>query len=685
MPVPHKQEFLNILINHVPAAVAFFDRDMRYIAASRRWLTDYGLGERDLTGRSHYEVFPEIPDDWKALHQRSLNGEALEAKEERFVRINGTVQWLHWVQRPWHAPDGGIGGIVILSEDITHRQEAEQRLRHMNGILDGIRKVNQVIARETDPHLLIQRSCEALAQTRGFTTVAIALTDGREPVISAHAMAGREMESLQNMLGQGCIPECATEAIATNAVVARNFEDAACDGCPVAPERRGDTDELTIAIRHGARLYGFMLVCMPRGMGDNPEESRLLQEIGNDIGFALHACRATSELDDAAANLAATEAQLRQAQKLESIGQLAGGIAHDFNNILAAQMGFCELMGIRLGKTHAQRPDLDKIKACAERAASLTRQLLAFSRKQALQPEVLDLNDVVSQVEKMLRRLIGEDIELRAALAGNLELIKVDRGQLEQVIMNLAVNARDAMPQGGKLSIETANIELDEAYAQMHIDVVPGPHVMLTISDNGEGMDAETQRRIFEPFFTTKAMGKGTGLGLSTVYGIVKQSGGNIWVYSEPGKGTTFKIYLPCVQEIPTAKAPVEPLHTGGRGESILIVEDDATLREVFVEMIGKMGYRVRAAGNASEALEAMQQGLKPDLLLTDVIMPGASGRVLAELLVAMQPGLRVIYTSGYTDDAIVHHGLIDEETEFLQKPFTSADLARKLRTVLEG
>ncbi len=684
--MPHKQEFLNILINHVPAAVAFFDRQMHYIATSRRWLTDFGLGDRDLIGQCHYDIFPEIGDDWKADHQRGLHGESLESEKERFVRADGTEQWLYRIVRPWRAPEGSIGGIVILTEDITHRQHAEQRLRHLNSILDGIRKVNQVIARDSDPHLLIERACEALVQARGFNTVAIVLTNEDGTHASTHAMAGRPLVSLQGMLARGHIPTCASEAIATGKGVLRHFGEPACNGCPVAPERRGDTDELAFAIFHAGHTYGFMLVCMPHGMGMNPEEVSLLQEISDDIGFALRAYHARVERDATAKTLSQTEAQLRQAQKLESIGRLAGGIAHDFNNILAAQMGFCELMAMRLGENDPLRPDLDKIRTCAERAASLTRQLLAFSRKQTLKPEVLDLNAVVHQIEKMLRRMIGEDIALFSRSGRDLGRVKVDRGQLEQVIMNLAVNARDAMPDGGKLIIETANVDLDDGYAQNHVSVTPGPHVMLAVSDNGVGMDAETQHRMFEPFFTTKEMGKGTGLGLSTVYGIVKQSGGNIWVYSELGKGTTFKIYLPCVEDVALSPKPMrEPLRTDGQGELILIVEDDTTLREVFTEMIGRLGYRVHAASHVDEALAAVKVGLQPDLLLTDVIMPGCSGPALAERLLKIQPQLKVIYTSGYTDDAIIQHGVLDSGTEFLQKPFTSSDLSKKLRKVLDA
>lgn len=396
--------------------------------------------------------------------------------------------------------------------------------------------------------------------------------------------------------------------------------------------------------------------------------------------------RDISELVKTRKKLSEAEGQLLQAQKLEAIGQLAGGVAHDFNNILMAQIGYCELMKGSLKEDDPFARDLAQVKACADRAAALTRQLLAFSRKQALQPEVLDLNAVVTGIEKMLRRLIGEDIDLVTVPTGDLGRVKADPGQIEQVIMNLAVNARDAMPQGGKLTIETANVDLDEDYAGRHASVTAGPHVMLAITDTGCGMDERTKSRLFEPFFTTKAKGRGTGLGLATVYGIVKQSGGNIWVYSEPGQGTTFKIYLPRVDEEPAAGDAREAGTACGRGELILVVEDEPVLRDLFARMIGGLGYRVVTAANGGEALMAVEEeGLRPDLLITDVVMPGMSGKVLAGRLAKTQPGLRVLYTSGYTDNAIVHHGVLDPGTPFIQKPFSVGDLAAKIGAMLRS
>jgi len=381
------------------------------------------------------------------------------------------------------------------------------------------------------------------------------------------------------------------------------------------------------------------------------------------------------------------EAQLLQSQKLEAVGQLAGGVAHDFNNLLTVIIGYSQMSLRKLSAKSPIRPNIEEINKASDRAASLTRQLLAFSRKLVLQPIVFDLNFVISDIEKMLRRMISEDIQIRTTLQKELGNVKADPGQIEQVLMNLAVNARDAMPFGGKLTIETANAYLDEAYAQQHLAVIPGEYVMLAVSDSGTGMDAETQLRIFEPFFSTKEVGKGTGLGLSTVYGIVKQSGGNIWVYSEPGKGTTFKIYLPRVNEgAQEYKRPVISPDLVKGTETILLVEDDEMLRTLASDVLKASGYRVLEAADGSTAqLVCEQSQEKIQLLLTDVVMPGMSGPEVVRRLILLHPEMCVLYMSGYAHNAIVHHGVLDEGINFIEKPFTPQALAMKVREVLDA
>jgi len=381
------------------------------------------------------------------------------------------------------------------------------------------------------------------------------------------------------------------------------------------------------------------------------------------------------------------EAQLRQSQKMEAIGQLAGGIAHDFNNLLTVINGYSELMLLSLPVEHPHCATFEQIRQAGEKASRLNRQLMAFSRQQVLQPKVLDLNAVVANIDTMLQRVIGEDIDLLTILSPGLASVKADPGQIEQVLMNLLVNARDAMPAGGRLTIETADVVLDTDYARTHVAVNPGRYVMLAVSDNGCGMDAETQARIFEPFFTTKELGKGTGLGLSTVYGIVKQSGGHIEVYSEPGRGTTFRIYLPRIEEAAEAVEPGKAREQLPRGsETILLVEDEAGVRTLAKTILQTHGYTVLDAAQGKDAflLSGQHEGLI-HLMVTDMVMPEMSGREVADRLKPLRPNMKVLFMSGFTDKAMVHHGELDRGMAFLQKPFTPQTLARKVREVLDA
>jgi len=378
--------------------------------------------------------------------------------------------------------------------------------------------------------------------------------------------------------------------------------------------------------------------------------------------------------------------QVLQSQKLEAVGRLAGGIAHDFNNLLTVITSYSDLLLEDLAPGDAKRDDLEQVRKAADGAAALTRQLLAFSRQQVVEPRVVSLNTVVEGLHKILRRVIGEDVELTTTLAPDLGAVRADVGQLEQVLMNLAVNARDAMPTGGRLTIETANVEHDPDYARDQDAAAVRRFAMLAVSDTGCGMDEATKAKIFEPFFTTKEPGKGTGLGLATVYGIVQQAGGFIWVYSEPGHGTSFKIYLPQVD----ATAEVAAAATGARAprgtETVLLVEDAAAVRAVTKQVLERQGYTVVEAPDGEAAVRLAQRHRGPiHLLLTDVVMPRVSGRELAEQLARVRPDTRVLYASGYTDDSVVRHGILESGTAYLQKPFSPESLARKVREVLDG
>ena len=384
-------------------------------------------------------------------------------------------------------------------------------------------------------------------------------------------------------------------------------------------------------------------------------------------------------------SLRQSQEQLRQAQKMEAVGRLAGGVAHDFNNMLSVIMSYGDLIVGDLKPADPMRADVEEIRKAGARAAALTKQLLMFSRQQVVAPKVIELHEVLTNMDKMLQRILGEDVELVSVSSKTAGRINADPSHIEQVILNLVVNARDAMPTGGKLTIETANVVLDEDYALSHLPAKAGPHVMLAVSDTGIGMDRETQARIFEPFFTTKEVGKGTGLGLSTVFGIVQQSGGHIWVYSEPGKGTTFKVYLPRVDaDLDVVRPQAAPATLRGK-ETILLVEDEEQVRAIVLNILRRQGYRVISAQHAGEALLLCETHPGAiDLLLTDVVMPQMSGPELAKRVAATRPDMKVLCMSGYTDDSIVRHGVLDSCVAFIQKPVTPAALARKVREVLD-
>jgi signal transduction histidine kinase/ActR/RegA family two-component response regulator len=453
-----------------------------------------------------------------------------------------------------------------------------------------------------------------------------------------------------------------------------------------AMRRLGYHGMLTVPARVGDRVVGVLSFLTRREDGFSTEDLAIATAFASHAAVALENSRLLHESRRAYDELAQTQGQLEQAQKMDAIGRLAGGVAHDFNNLLTVILGRTDILLTQIKAEDPLRRGIALIQRTAGRAAELTKQLLAFSRKQVLEAVVLDLGVVTTDMKEMLARLIGEDIALVTNLAATLGHVKADRGQIEQVVMNLAINARDAMPQGGQLVVETANADLDDEYVRRNVGSRPGPHVMLAVSDSGVGIPRELQRHIFEPFFTTKEQGKGTGLGLATVYGIVKQSGGYIEVDSEPGRGTTFRIYLPRVDSASPAaeRSPRAAAPTGGT-ETILLVEDEDGVRELARDILRSSGYTVLEGRNGAEGLllgERHQGAL--DLLLTDVVMPRMSGRELAERMVSLRPELSVLYMSGYTDDAVIRHGVLGSDTAFLQKPFTPAALVQRVRETLD-
>jgi PAS domain S-box-containing protein len=583
---------------------------------------------------------------------------------------------------------------LTLFRDITERKRAEEALHEANQraiieyerLLDRVASLAQTLGTARDLKTIFRALREFVSTSTACSGLFISLYDAERHVRHAvYAWSDGEEEDLSRLPPMPMTKSPHSRAVSTGLVIITDDFKAAMGNEPVVHiglerDPRLPQSSLVVPMSVMGRIIGAVEVQSTELAAFRREHATAMRMAANLTAVAIENVRLFEREQE-------REAQLRQSHKMEAVGQLAGGVAHDFNNIVAVIMLQSELLLAQLDQSDNTLRRVEEIRKASHRAASLTQQLLAFSRKQVLQPKVLDLNAIVSDMDKMLRRLIGEHIEFLTVPEAGLGQVKADRSQIEQVVMNLAINARDAMPKGGKLAIETANVELDENYVKHHINVEPGRYVMLAISDTGTGIDEQTKARIFEPFFTTKEQGKGTGLGLSTVYGIVKQSGGHIWVYSEVGFGTTFKIYLPRLDEAAESglSADVQAALPQGT-ETILLVEDEEMIRKAAREILEAHGYRVLEAAGGDEALTIGRDHKHPiQLLMTDVVMPQMNGRELAERLLPLRPQLKVLYMSGYTDDAIVHHGVLEEGTAFLEKPFTAKALTHKVRELLDA
>jgi PAS domain S-box-containing protein len=631
-----QSELLQRIVDNIPVMLVFLDDQGRIQWGNREWTRTLGY---DIAEARQRDIFADLYPD--AAEQRrvrnSIGAPTGQWSDFRTRTKHGAMLDTTWANAPLTG-----GGWLGIGMDVSERRRSEERYRSF------IAQSSEGVSRlEIDPPVPITVS-----------------EDAQIDQLYAGARIAECNDAMARMYGYNE----ARELVGTRLTDLHNVSD---------PTNR---EQIRSFIRAGYRLSDSET-------REHARDGRPRVFLNNVVGFVEdgHLVRVWGTQRDVS-DQRHLEEQFRQAQKMEAVGQLAGGIAHDFNNLLTAILGNTQLLLRDLPPGDAKRGDVEEIRKASERAASLTRQLLAYSRRQMLQPEVLDLNVVVADMDKMLRRLIGEHISLAAVPAADLGRVRADPNQIEQVIVNLAVNARDAMPDGGKLTIETANVDLDESFAQAHLGSVPGPYVMLAVSDTGAGMDATVRAHLFEPFFTTKEVGKGTGLGLATVYGIVKQSDGYISVYSEPGRGASFKIYLPRI-ETPAGAATAPAKGGPARGtETILVVEDEPAVLTLSRRALEVQGYVVLAASDADAAMRVVERhGGTIHLLLTDVVMPGLSGRELADQLAARRPGIRVLYMSGYPGDAVVQHGTLPSGSAFLQKPFSPDGLARKVRDVLDA
>lgn len=623
------REHFEALVAASPAAIISLDSDGR--------ITTWSKGAEDLYGWSASEVvggplpLPDFDGEVRALRSALLKGTAVQGVELTHSRKDGRPIDVSLSAAPLRAADGTPSGMMAVVTDVSARSEQVATLERLRRSEEQYRK----------------------------------LVENLDDIVYTVDAEGRITYVSGAVARYGYVPA---------ELIGRRFLDF------THPD-----DRLWVEQAFAARLAADL----------EPIEYRVLDREGR-VRVVRSSSRRSLEdggttgllgvLFDLTAQRQ-TEEALRGAQKMEAVGRLAGGVAHDFNNILTVISSYAGLSQRGLAADDPLRSDLEEIRKASDRATGLTRQLLAFSRRQVLQPTIIDLNSLVAGIEKMLGRLIGEDVDLRFSAAPDLGRISADPGQIEQVLMNLAVNARDAMPAGGTLTITTGNAELDEDFALSHAGGRVGPHVVLTVQDTGSGMDPATLDRIFEPFFTTKPIGKGTGLGLATVYGIVKQSGGGIWVESAPGEGATFRVYLPRVEDQAVVPPPAQrPERPRGGSATILLVEDDAAVRQLSLRVLSLEGHRVLVAANGSEALLLCERHrAEISLIVTDVIMPGMSGRELATRIAAFAPNARILFMSGYTDDAIAHHGVLEPGTLLLSKPFTPEVLADRVRDALAG
>ena len=641
---------------------------------NRPWLAYRGRTlEQDLGDGWLDGVHPEDAPAVMAAYRAAFEQRKRFTVDFRLARHDGVYRWFEDDGSPRYDSQGRFSGYIGYLFDITERKLAEARVEHLNGVLRAIRDVNQMIVRVASERELVDGAANLLGSMAGYASCVLILVDAEDrPTAWASRGDPTFEQSVDAMLGQGALPRCCAEARARAGALLIEEHGGHCHGCPLA-DVQSARNSLWSALRHEDVVYGYLGVQTSHGMGIDDEEQGLVTEIAGDVAYALRNLALTRAHAEAERVRATLEQQLQHAQRVEAVGRLAGGVAHDFNNMLSVILGSLELAIPQLPPDHPVLEDLREAERAGRRSADLTRQLLAFARQQTISPRVVDLNEALEGMLKMLRRLIGEDIEVVWRPHTRVWPVHIDPSQLDQVLANLAVNARDAIGGAGIVTIETDNVTLTPEEALEKVGASPGDYVRLSVSDTGVGMSDEVRAHLFEPFFTTKPVGEGTGLGLATIYGVVTQNNGVIEVDSALGQGTTFRIYIPRHAEAAAGEAPAAPAETPrGAGELVLLVEDEGSILQMGTRMLRMLGYDVLATSNPREVAALMAaEERTPALLITDVVMPGLNGHDLADQLRTRYPDLRVLYMSGYTADVIARQGVLDEGVNFVGKPFT--------------
>ena len=687
------EERFRQLYDNAPLGYHEYDSEGRITRVNRTDLEMLGYTAEEMIGQFIWKLnVGEETVRQEVLEKLSGARPPGRALERTYKRKDGTTVPVLIEDRLIWGEKGRIAGIRSTVQDITKRKKVEEGAKQLAEENAIMAEIGRIISSTLDIDQVYEGFSKEVKKIIPFDRIVINLINMEKGTVRNVYISGRAIED-RNLrdayLLEGSVSAETIRTRSTLLIQTDDFKEYR-DRYPMLEStfQAGFRSIMNVPLFSKGKVIGGLLLRSRNPFAYTDKDVKLAERIASQIAGAVANAQLYAERVQAEDQRAALEEQLRQSQKMEAIGRLAGGIAHDFNNLLTVIKGYTQLSLARIDGDKPLEEDIEEIEKAGDRAADLTRQLLAFSRRQIMELRLLDLNSLLKNLDKMLRRVIGEDVELITVMAKDLGRIKADPGQIEQIMMNLAVNARDAMPDGGRLIIETANAELDAAYAHTHVSISPGRYVMISVSDTGIGMTPQVKDRIFEPFFTTKERGKGTGLGLSTVYGIVKQSDGSVWVYSEPGKGTTFKIYLPRVDDSPKELEEKETKKESPRGrETILIVEDEAEVRKLTRLILLRQGYKILEAGSGEEAMKICQEGRGPfHLLLTDVVMPQMNGRQLGEQLGQMQMcrPLKVLYMSGYTDNAIVRHGVLERGMNYIQKPFTVDGLARKVREVLD-